>query len=137
MPHQRGLTLLELLVVLVVMALITATVVLSVRDDARARLDREADRLTAQLEAARTRARAEHSALQWHPVDGGYAIGPEVYRWFDPQTSATLQVGTDESASSLPLGPEPILPVMRLQLQLGSDRLVLQTDGLRPFEVQR
>ena len=137
MSYQRGLTLLELLVVLVILSLVTVSVVLSVRDDPATRLERETDQLIARLEAARAQARTQQQALQWRPVEGGYVIGTETFRWQDPQTQTNLQVGNDVQAQTLLLGPEPILPVVRLQLQIGAQRVTVRTDGLRPFEVER
>jgi general secretion pathway protein H len=33
------------------------------------------------------------------------------------------------------LGPEPVIPAQRLRLQLGSQRVVLATDGLAAFDI--
>jgi len=35
----------------------------------------------------------------------------------------------------LTLGPEPVIPAQRLRLQLGSQRLMLATDGLAAFDI--
>jgi general secretion pathway protein H len=52
MQRQRGLTLLELLVVLAIIGFAMAGVSLAMRDSGQTQLEREAQRLTAQLEAA-------------------------------------------------------------------------------------
>lgn len=102
----RGFTLVELLVVLAILAVASALVVLSVRDDAPTRLMREADRLIAQRES-----------------------------WLDTRTTATLRVGTEGAPNRIALGPEPLILPTEIELQQGSARLRIRTDGLRPFEV--
>ena len=51
MQRQRGLTLLELLVVLAIIAISSAGVALAMRDNSQTQLEREAQRLIAKLEA--------------------------------------------------------------------------------------
>ena len=135
--RQAGLTLLELMVVLAIVALSTALVSLSLRDNPQTRLQREADRLVAQLEATRALARSNAQALSWQAVDGGYRIGARREAWLSPDTQATLNVGTGPAATVLWLGPEPLIPPARLRLQLGNAQLTLVTDGLRPFDIER
>jgi len=137
MLSQRGLTLLELLVVMVILSLVTMTVVLSVRDDQGARLTDEAQQLIARLEASRALARTQHQTLDWRTTEQGYAIGAQVYRWQDSEIETRLQVGRNAQAKSIPLGPDPVLPATRLQLRLGMHELTVRTDGLNPFEVER
>ncbi len=57
MQRQRGLTLLELLVVLAIIAISSAGVALAMRDNSQTQLEREAQRLIAKLEAARVQSR--------------------------------------------------------------------------------
>ena len=52
--HSRGFTLLELMVVVAIIAMATAAVTFALRDDSGTRLEREALRLSAMLESART-----------------------------------------------------------------------------------
>jgi general secretion pathway protein H len=40
-----------------------------------------------------------------------------------------------ENARGLLLGPEPLIPAQRLRMQLGSQRLLVASDGLSPFEI--
>lgn len=134
---QRGLTLLELMVVLAIVALSTALVTLSLRDNPQTRLQREADRLMAQLEATRALARSNAQALSWQAIEGGYRLGARREAWLSPDTQASLSVGTGEAANVLWLGPEPLIQPARLVLQQANARLTLVTDGLRPFGIER
>lgn len=66
-----GFTLLELIVVIAIIAIATASVSFAMRDTNAARLDREADRLAALLESARAQSRASGVAVRWRIVEGG------------------------------------------------------------------
>jgi general secretion pathway protein H len=140
----------ELLVVLALIAVATAITTLALRDPARAQLDREAARLAALLEVARTEARASGVRASWRtatrddlgagasasaaPPDFVFTgLPPQLElprRWLDPSVSAEV-IG----ARALILGPEPILPAQRVALRLDNHRLVIASDGLGPFEV--
>ena len=154
MTQQRGLTLLELLVVLAIIALASSAVALSLRDNPQTRLEREAQRLIAQLEATRAVARGNSERWVWQITPDGYRFDaptdtmrqtanagrpntpPRSERWYSADTRASLQVGNDASARSLALGPDPLLAPTQIRLQQGNATLNLRTDGLRPFEVQ-
>ena len=56
--HHRGFTLMELLVVISLMALVSVGVVFAMGDNSQDQLQREGQRLAAQLEAARAQSRA-------------------------------------------------------------------------------
>lgn len=76
MQRQRGLTLLELLVVLAIIGLAFAAVSLSLRDSGQTQLEREAQRLVAMLEAARAQSRTSGVALVWQTTPEGFVIRP-------------------------------------------------------------
>ena len=133
---QRGFTLMELLVVLAIVALGTGALVWSLRDSASQQLDEEAQRLSALLEAGRGQSRTSGVALRWRSSDTGFVIetlppglaAPKPHAWLYPQTRA--------SASTLGLGPEPILPPQSLVLTQGDGSrgsVRLASDGLRAF----
>jgi general secretion pathway protein H len=67
MQRQRGLTLLELLVVLAIIAISSAGVALAMRDNSQTQLEREAQRLIAKLEAARVQSRHRDCRLSGAP----------------------------------------------------------------------
>lgn len=142
-----GFTLLELLVVVAVIALATGLSVLALRDPAANRLDQEAARLAAVLEAARMDSRASGQMLTFRPVNGGMATGGNARADFVFEPSASrddwpqrwLHAGTQAEVIGAPrliLGPEPLIPPQRLVLRLGQEQRVVATDGLGAFRVE-
>ena len=142
--RQRGFTLIELMVVVALVALTTGLVSLAVRDPQARQLEREAARLVALLESARTEARASSLEARWVPQrraepaeespDFSFPGLPAALvlptRWLDREVWAEV-IG----ARSIRLGPEPLIGEQRIALHLGDQRLLLATDGLGPFAV--
>ena len=135
----RGFTLLELLVVISIIALATAGVSLAMRDSSETRLERDAQRLAALLDAARAQSRASGLPVRWRAVPGGFRFEglPQETppgSWLD---IGTLPVGA--GPHMLLLGPDPIVAPQQLVLthtgQPGRS-LAVATDGLHPFQVQ-
>jgi len=149
MRAHRGFTLLELMVVVALIALATATVVVGLRDSNQDRLETEALRLGAMLDAARAQSRTSGVPLLWQPDAGGFGLRPADTTgavgtassagtrkdWLHAGTTA--QIVQPAGAPVLVLGPEPLTPPQRIELSLGEARLSLSTDGLGPFGVQR
>jgi general secretion pathway protein H len=141
MQRQRGLTLLELLVVLAIIGVASAGIALAVRDGQHNQLELEAQRLIAHLEAARVTSRTSGVTLLWHSTEEGYAIdqapGTSLRneRWLHRTTVATA------STPQVVLGPEPIIAPVSITLSqatlasTGTQVLRIGTDGLRPFQV--
>jgi general secretion pathway protein H len=144
--RARGFTLIELLIVVAIVALASTLATLALRDPDASALEREADRLSALLEAARAESRASGLTARWVPAADAAAVeagAPHFrfvglpaalnlpQRWLTPQVQAEV-VG----ARSLLLGPEPLIGAQRVSLRLGDQRLTLATEGLGPFEVQ-
>jgi general secretion pathway protein H len=136
-----GFTLIELLVVVALIAVASAVASLALRDPAATRLEQEAARLAALLEAARSEARASGLPASWEPRPE--QAGAEGFRfvglppssglpthWLNPGVSAEVV-----DARAVLLGPEPIIGAQRIVLRLDDQRLELQTDGLGPFVV--
>lgn len=71
---QRGFTLIEMLVVLVIIGILSTAVALSINPGPRRLLDAEAARLASLLESANAEALAGQRRLAWtvHDHDGGY-----------------------------------------------------------------
>lgn len=144
MRAHRGFTLLELMVVVALIALATATVTLGLPDSNRSRLETEALRLGAVLDAARAQSRTSGVPLLWQPTDSGFSLAPAgtttsaavpPKAWLHEGTR--VEIAQPPNARVLVLGPEPLTPPQRLVLRLGDARLALASDGLGPFAVQR
>lgn len=133
----RGFTLLELLVVLALIAIATAAVSLSLREADHARLEREAVRLAALLDAARAQSRASGVPARWQATAEGFRFSglhgaPWPTRWLNPDTRAA-------GDPVLVLGPEPMIPPQSLVLTrtgAPAERVRIRTDGLHPFTVE-
>lgn len=131
--RTRGFTLLELLVVIALIAIASASVSFAFRDSSDTQLQREADRLAALLDSARSRSRTLGMPVYWRAVAGGFRFEglppgtlPEV--WLDGATTV-VENGV------LILGPEPILARQGTVIALQGRRLLVATDGVRPFVV--
>lgn len=152
----HGFTLLELLVVLMIIAIGTAGVSFAFRDTQSSLLEREAQRLSVILEAARVQSRSSGVALAWLPLPQGFVVLPasavegarqvqidaaSVNPWLSPQLQAQVLLTSPDSnqprnASRLLLGAEPMIAPATVLLSMGEQQLRIATDGLRPFAVQ-
>lgn len=142
--RKTGFTLIELLVVVALIAITSATISLALRDPTELQLQREAQRLAALLETARAESRTSGLAVRWLPK--GAKSGEDFQftglpptlqlptRWLGEPVA--VQIANASAVNpGLVLGPEPVIPAQRLRLQLGSQRLMLGTDGLSAFDV--
>ncbi|MFG6416235.1 Tfp pilus assembly protein FimT/FimU [Roseateles sp. DC23W] len=141
---NAGFTLIELMVVVVLIAITSATISLALRDPNETQLQREAQRLAALLETARAESRTSGLAVRWVPKgsrsgeDFHFAGLPPTLqlpsRWLGDPVAVTID-NASAANPGLVLGPEPLIPAQRLQLQLGDQRVMLATDGLSAFDV--
>ena len=138
-----GFTLLELLVVMAIVAMVSAGVGFAMRDASQVQLDRDADRLAALLESARAQSRVMGVPVRWRATATGFQFDgltnpDQPTQWLDPDTSAMKETGIP-GAVTLLLGPEPIIGPQTLVLVSRSQpgkSVRLATDGVRPFAVQ-
>jgi general secretion pathway protein H len=137
--HAAGLTLLELLVVVSLVALVSTGAVLSLGDSRASALEREAHRLVALLESGRASSRASGVPVVWTPVHDGFRFaglpGPGLPgHWLTSGTQAVV-------AAPILLGPEPLIAPQSIAMRMTDNgspgpQLWLVTDGLRPFRIQ-
>lgn len=137
---QRGMTLLELMVVMTLAAIATAAVALSLRDPDQQALRREAERLVSRLESGRAWSRSSGQTLRWSAREdahqfSGYSPAQPAERWL--HEGIEVQWTRPAAAGMLVLGPEPILAAQSITLQLRKQTLSVATDGLGPFEVRQ
>jgi general secretion pathway protein H len=138
--RARGFTLLELMVVVALIAITTAVVAFAIPDSSTTRLEREAARLIALLESARTQARSGAMTVLWVPQANGSdadyqfiglpaGLMPPL-KWMEPDVRAEV-VG----ARSIVLGPEPVIGPQSVILRTEDKQIIVGTDGLSPFAV--
>ena len=137
---RRGFTLVELLVVLVLIGIAVSVTTLALRDPSAAKLEQEAARLAALLEAGRAEARALGLPVRFELGNAEPGLGfrfvglpPELklpQHWLNEDLHAEIP-----EARALVLGPEPLIGPQRILLSLGERQVVLATDGLAPFAV--
>ena len=126
------------MIVVALIAVAVGVVTLSLRDRAAAQLDREAVRLAALLEAARSQSRSAGVPLRFElgskPDDPPFrfvgTVGGEPLptHWLSDEVSAEVIGGR-----ALILGPEPLIGPQRIVLRMGERNLTLATDGIGPF----
>jgi general secretion pathway protein H len=136
----------ELLVVMAIIALAMAGVGLALRDSGQESLDREAERLSALLEAARAQSRASGIAVRWRITpDGpgnfsfdGLPVDVLPTAWLSPGIAAQPLAADGSAVPALQLGPDPIIAAQQVLLTSEGPparSLRIATDGLRPFAV--
>lgn len=138
-----GFTLLELLVVMAIVAMVSAGVGFAMRDSSQVQLDRDADRLAALLESARAQSRVMGVPVRWRTTATGFQFEgltnpDQPTQWLDPDTAA-MKDGGLPGAVTVVLGPDPIIGPQALVLVSRSQpgkSVRLATDGVRPFAVQ-
>lgn len=146
---ERGFTLIELMVVITLIAIATAGVSFAIRDNQSTLLDREADRLSVILETARVQSRSSGVSMAWLPLAQGFVVLPaaelsavpleiaanRISPWLSNDMNVQI-VSKSVAARSMLLGAEPMIAPSSVVLSLGARRVLVATDGLRPFSVQ-
>ncbi len=151
--RQRGFTLLEMLVVLLIAGLLIAVTALAPTRNRRTDLNEEAQRLATMLESADDEAQIRSASIAWQPVDGGYmfyqrtesgAWRPLVddllkpYRWGAAVTGIAIRYsGSGDAVSRVVFGDESINVPVTVTLSSGSASLDVVSTGVGNFAVQR
>ena len=147
-PGMRGFTLVELLLVVGIIAVVSAGVAFAVRDTGQTQLEREGQRLAAMLDSARARSRASGLPVYWQAGAQGFQfVGlPPSQAELDAAAPTVDGAGLGvipwladgmsvPDGTTLKLGPEPIIEPQQILLSHESRSLRIATDGLRPFAV--
>jgi general secretion pathway protein H len=127
--------------VIAVIALGTAGVALAMRDSGQTSLEREALRLGALLDAARSQSRASGVVVTWEAVQD--AQNQPTMRWRglptrEPLPTAWLDTQTKVSTNQpLVLGPDPVIAPQRVWLTQGEQSRIVVTDGVGAFRVEQ
>jgi general secretion pathway protein H len=135
-----GFTLLELLVVITVIAMGTAGVALAMRDSGQTLVAREATRLAALLDAARSQSRMAGTLVTWEfALDdkNAPAMRWQGLRHKEPLPTAWLGANVQViNPRRVVLGPDPVIAPQRIRLQMGADAREVVTDGVGTFTVE-
>lgn len=141
-PWAVGLTLLELLVVLAIVALASAGVLQAWSSSPDRALDRQAAQLQAQIEAVRAYARAAGitATLEWDDNGVRWTGLPEHALPELPRQQPWLRAGTHAwleptALTSLVIDPEPMGSPWRLTLQTDTHQRTLVFDGWSGVDV--
>lgn len=125
------------MVVISIIALATAGVGFAMRDGSETQLQREGERLSALLEAARVQSRTAGVPVRWRATPDGFRFEglPDSdlpTQWLDTGTGV-------RGNADLWLGPEPLIGPQQVLIVNSAhpQRAVrVATDGLRPFTAQ-
>ncbi len=149
--RQRGFTLLEMLVVLVIAGLLVSLASLSLTRNPRTDLNEEAQRLALLFESAGDEAQVRARPISWLPLDGGFRfdvhtndgwrplrddlLGPR--RWEGGVTGVTIEYpGSDTHSDRIVFGTESIDTPVQVTLFSAVGRVTIIGTGNGRYEVR-
>ena len=149
--RQRGFTLLEMLVVLVIAGLLVSLASLSLTRNPRTDLNEEAQRLALLFESAGDEAQVRARPVSWLPLDGGFRfdihtsdgwrplrddlLGPR--RWEGGVTGVTIEYpGSDTHSDRIVFGTESIDTPVQVTLFSAAGRVTIIGTGNGRYEVR-
>ncbi|MEJ8854474.1 prepilin-type N-terminal cleavage/methylation domain-containing protein [Variovorax robiniae] len=141
--HASGFSLLELMVVVAIIAIATAGLGFAMRDSGQSSLEREGERLSVLLDAARAQSRASGATVRWRTTPEGFTfdgLPPNALpgTWLENGVTAQPSLANGQTTPALLLGPDPIIAAQQVVLTTEGPparSLRIATDGLRPFAV--
>lgn len=138
--HERGLTLLELLVTLTIIGIAVSAVALSIKSTSGHEFDVELERLAALFEMAQDEARLSARAVVWVADARGYRF-EHIQSDENRPLPAALALArpwplklTAVEPSRIVLGQEPVMNPVILNLSTASRQIRLQVDALGRLE---
>ena len=148
--RQRGFTLLEMLVVLVIAGLLVSLASLSLSRNPRTDLNEEAQRLALLFESAGDEAQVRARPIAWQPLDGGFRfdlrtedgwrplrddlLGPR--RWEGGVTGVAISYpGSDAQPSRIVFGTEAIDVPVQITLFSAAGSATIVGTGNGRYEV--
>jgi general secretion pathway protein H len=148
---QRGFTLLEMLIVLVIAGILVSVASLTVSRNPRTDLNEEAQRLALLFESAGDEAQVRSRPISWQPVDGGYrfdvrtadgwrALHDDLLaprHWQSGVTGVSIRyAGSDQSASRVVFGLESIDTPVQVTLFSSVGQIDIVGTGNGRYEVR-
>ncbi|WP_120344605.1 GspH/FimT family pseudopilin [Paraburkholderia fungorum] len=150
--RQRGFTLLEMLVVLLIAGLLLAVVGLAPTRNRNTDLTEEAQRLASMFESALDEAQVRSSPIAWQPVGGGYRflrraangtwqpLADSVlgaHRWETDVTAVTIRYADGAAVQRIVFGEESIDAPVTVTLYSGAVHVRVISTGIGSFGVRR
>ena len=149
--RQRGFTLLEMLVVLVIAGLLVSLASLTLTRNPRTDLNEEAQRLALLFESAGDEAQVRARPVSWLPLEGGFRfdihtndgwrplrddlLGPR--RWEGGVTGVSISyAGSDTQAERIVFGTESIDTPVQVTLFSAVGRVTIVGTGNGRYEVR-
>ena len=150
--RQRGFTLLEMMVVLLIAGLLLAVVGLAPTRNRTTDLSEEAQRLAEMFESALDEAQVRSAEIAWQPVGGGYRflvraangnwqpLADSVlgaHRWQAEVTGVSIRYADGAAVQRVVFGDESIDAPVTVTLYSGDTRVRVISTGIGSFGVRR